>query len=361
MKYEKRITKLIDNFPKEGIDTLLVTGIANVRYLSGYRGEDASLLLSKRKRFLVTDSRYELQAKMDTRNFEIRLVNGSYFQLISDLAKETKTARLGFEYTHLPYGQYDQIKKLPVGAELVPVFKLVEGLRMIKDADEVELIKDSISVLREAVFYFESILRPQMTESALVAEMEYFVKARSQERAPFGIIVASGSNSALPHARPTARAIKPKDKVLLDLGVDLDGYKSDLTRMFFLGKIDTRSRKIYNIVKEAQRRSIKAIRPGVDISDIDRIARSFICRKGFGDFFGHALGHGVGLEVHEAPAASNKSHTVLKAGMVFTVEPAVYLPNWGGIRIEDMVLVTRKGCEILTDDIDKRLQKRIDY
>jgi len=141
--------------------------------------------------------------------------------------------------------------------------------------------------------------------------------------------------------------------VLLDLGVSYEGYKSDLTRVFFLGKIDSEHRKIYSIVREAQRRSIKAIRPGAKISDIDKIARGFINGKGYGRRFGHSLGHGIGLEVHESPSVSSSNHAVLKPGMVFTVEPAIYVPGWGGIRIEDMVLVTTKGCEVLTDDIDK--------
>ena len=230
---------------------------------------------------------------------------------------------------------------------------LVEGSRLIKDETEISLIRDSVAILENAVLYFESMLKPGLSENDLASRTEYFIRAASGEWASFEIIVASGPNSAFPHARPGDRIIKPNDMVLLDLGVSYDGYKSDLTRVFFLGRINDKQKKIYGIVKEAQRRSIKAVKPGAKISKIDGIARGFITDKGFGGRFSHSLGHGIGLEVHESPSISSRNHAEIKPGMVFTIEPAVYLPGWGGIRIEDMVLVTKKGFEVLTDDIDK--------
>ncbi len=349
----KRAERIVGNFGKEGIDSLLVTRPANIFYLSGFRSSDAALFITKNKRFLITDSRYELEAKKNIKGFNIEIVDGSFFDLIRNLVKSVKVRRLGFEYRYLSYGEHAEIKKRLTGVELVPVIKMVEDSRVIKDPEEIALIKAAVLILKNAVTYFKSILKPGLSEIDLAVQMEYFIMAASGERSSFEIIVASGSNSAFPHARPTKRVIKPNDMVLLDLGVNYDGYNSDLTRMFFLGKINHKSEKLYDIVKEAQRRSIKAIRPGAKISRIDSIARDFIRKKGFGDNFGHALGHGIGLEVHEAPAVSSKNHAELKPGMVFTIEPAVYLSERGGIRIEDMVLVTRKGCEILTDDFDK--------
>lgn len=349
----QRINRVTNSLEKEGIDALLVTKPANVRYLSGFSGGEASLCLSDKKKFLITDFRYELQAKQEVKGFEIKLVDGSFFDLVGNLAKTLKVKRLGFEYKYLTYGEHAQIKERLNTVELIPTFDIVERLRRIKDAHEIRLIKSSILILKEAVRYFKSTIKRGLTEKQLAADVEYFIKIAGGEKSSFDIIVASGPNSALPHARPSGRSIEPNDMVLLDLGVDYKGYNSDLTRLFFLGKINSKNKKIYDVVKEAQRRAIKEVRPEVEIAKVDAVARDFIRKEGFGKHFGHALGHGVGLEVHEAPAISNKNHTVLKPGMVFTIEPAIYLPDWGGIRIEDMVLVTRKGYEILTDDIDK--------
>jgi len=348
-----RIKRVIEDFSKDGIDAFWVTKAANVRYLSRYEGDDASLFITGKKQFFITDSRYELQAKRDTEGFTVKIVKGSLSETLADLANKLKVRRLGFECNDITHGQYARLMRSLPETELVPVSDMVERLRLIKDAGEIHLIRKSVSILEKSFTHFKAILRPGLAERDLAAELEHFIKAAGGDKSSFDIIVASGSNSALPHARPGKRRIKPNDMVLLDLGVSYEGYNSDLTRMFFLGKINPRTKKIYDTVREANRRSIKAIRPGVEISKIDEIARGFIRKKGFGDCFGHALGHGIGLEVHESPSISGRNHAVLKPGMIFTIEPAVYLPGWGGIRIEDMILVTRKGCEVLTDDIDK--------
>jgi Xaa-Pro aminopeptidase len=338
---------------KHDVDAILVTKPQNVRYLSGYTGEDACLLIMSSKRYLLTDERFALQARQDVEDFKIVIAGLPLPEVISRLTKKTKIRRLGFESSHLSYASYERIKSGVPGAVVVPVYGMIEALRQVKDEAEMALIRDSVNILENAVTYFRSILKPGLSENDLAARTEYFIRAASGEWASFELIVASGPNSAYPHARPGDRIIRPNDMVLLDLGVSYEGYKSDLTRVFFLGKIDSERKRIYGIVKEAQRRSIKAIKPGAKISDIDKIARGFINGRGYGKKFGHSLGHGIGLEVHESPSISSRNHAVLKPGMVFTVEPAVYIPGWGGIRIEDMALVTAKGCEVLTDDIDK--------
>ena len=340
---------------QQGMDAFFVTKPENIRYLIGYGGDDAYLLLAGGRRFLITDPRYYLQAKKDAGDFEIVIAKGPASQAMADLSEKLKLKKIGFESAHLTCLTHEKIAgKLAVAdAEFLPLVDAIEGLRQIKDETEIALIKDSVAVLENAVLYFETMLKPGISENDLASKTEYFIRAASGEWASFEIIVASGPNSAFPHARPGDRIIKPNDMVLLDLGVSYKGYKSDLTRVFFLGKINVKQKKIYDIVKEAQRRSIKAIKPGAKISEIDGIARGFINDKGFGGRFGHSLGHGIGLEVHEGPSISSRNHAEIKPGMVFTVEPAVYLPDWGGIRIEDMVLVTKKGCEVLTDDIDK--------
>lgn len=338
---------------RQGIDSFLVTRPENVRYLSGYSGNGACLVFARGEKFLITDARYYLQAKRDVKDFGIIIAESPVSDILAGLAARLRFRKLGFESPHLPYGAYERISAKLVGVEFVSLPDTVERFRQIKDGSEIAHIRDSVAILENAVLHFKAMLKPGLSENDLASKTEYFIRAASGEWASFEIIVASGSNSTFPHARPTDRIIKPNDMVLLDLGVSYEGYKSDLTRVFFLGKINAKQKKIYDTVKEAQRRSIKAIKPGAKISEIDGIARGFINGKGFGKGFGHSLGHGIGLEVHEAPAVSSRNHAEIKPGMVFTVEPAVYLPGWGGIRIEDMVLVTRKGCEVLTDDIDK--------
>jgi Xaa-Pro aminopeptidase len=348
-----RIKRVIAALGKERVDAFLITKAANTRYLSGYKGDDAALFITRKRRFFITDSRYELQARRDTKGFTVKIIKSSLAETVSDLARALKVKRLGFERDDLTYAQHERLAGKFSAIELVPVSDIVERLRRIKDPGEMRLIRRSVLILEKALTRFKAILRPGLTERDLAAEMEHFIKASGGERSSFDIIVASGSNSAFPHARPTGRRVKLNDMVLLDLGVEYEGYNSDLTRVFFLGKINPRIKKIYDTVKEANRRSIQAIRPGAEISKIDGIARGFIRKRGFGAYFGHSLGHGIGLEVHEGPSISGRNHTVIKPGMVFTVEPAVYLPGRGGIRIEDMILVTKKGCEVLTDDIDK--------
>ncbi|MDD5072971.1 MAG: Xaa-Pro peptidase family protein [Candidatus Omnitrophica bacterium] len=340
---------------RQGIDSFFVSKPENVRYMSGYGGDDAYLLFAKSKKYFITDSRYYLQAKKDVKSFKIIIAKVPVSRLLAEILAKSKAGKTAFEAGQLPYAAYKRIagKLAEKGIRFLPLEGAVEGLRQVKDAPEIALIRDSIAILENAVLYFESILKPGLSENDLASKTEYFIRAASGEWASFEIIVASGKNSAFPHARPGDRIIKPNDMVLLDLGVSYEGYKSDLTRVFFLGKINTKQKKIYGIVKEAQRRSVKAIKPGAKISEIDGIARGFINAKGFGSGFGHALGHGIGLEVHESPSVSSRNHAKIKPGMVFTIEPAIYLPDWGGIRIEDMVLVTKKGCEVLTDDIDK--------
>jgi len=351
--FNKRLNRVKGLLEKHDVDSILVTKPQNVRYISGYTGEDACLLITPSKRYLITDERFALQAKKDVRDFSIVIAGPSLPDVITGLARKAKIGRLGFESSDLSYASYERIKSGVKGAEAVSVHGMIEAIRQVKDEAEIGLIRDSVNILENAVTYFRSILKPGLSENDLAARTEYFIRAASGEWASFELIVASGANSAFPHARPGDRLIRPNDMVLLDLGVSYEGYKSDLTRVFFLGKIDSEHKRIYSIVKEAQRRSIKAIKPGARISDIDKIARGFINGKGLGKRFGHALGHGIGLEVHESPSISSRNHAALKTGMVFTVEPAVYIPGWGGVRIEDMVLVTRKGCEVLTDDIDK--------
>ncbi|MFH0771555.1 MAG: Xaa-Pro peptidase family protein [Candidatus Omnitrophota bacterium] len=349
----ERVKKLSAILSKDGLDSILITSAANVRYLSGFSGGAACLFISKGKRFFITDSRYELQAKKDTAGFDIIILKRSLPDSIADLVKDLGIKIVGFEPDSLTYSRYERISKGFGQSALRPFAGAVEELRERKDSMEIQLVRKSVSILKSAVDYFKSILKPGITENELAARTEYFIRHSGGEGASFDIIVASGGNSAFPHAKPQGRAVKANDMVLLDLGVNYRGYNSDLTRVFFLGKITSKRKKIYDIVKQAQKRAIELIAGGTKIFEIDAAARDFIRQEGFGGCFNHALGHGIGLEIHENPSLSGSNQAILKQGMIFTVEPAIYLPGWGGIRIEDMILVKKKGYEVLTDDIDK--------
>jgi Xaa-Pro aminopeptidase len=232
---------------------------------------------------------------------------------------------------------------------------LVESFRQIKSKNELSKIKKAIEITKLAFQYAKTIIRVGVRENELACLLESFIKERGADSFSFDIIVASGQNTSYPHYKTSKKRLKKGEVLLIDMGVNYLGYKSDLTRIFFLDKITPVIRRIYNIVLMAQERAIKNIKPGVPISEIDRTARQFITRQGFGRYFGHSLGHGIGLEVHEDPHISFKNNNLLTENMIFTVEPAIYLPGRLGIRIEDMVLVTPNGAEILSGDIDKSI------
>jgi len=339
------------------MDGLIVSSDANISYLTGSPSRDSKLLISKNKNVYFTDSRYITAAKKALGSkFIIKKVKHSFAKIIAETCAELKLETVGFEDRALSVAEHRHLQKEfshRHRLEPVPCSGLVESLREIKDAQEIENIRQSLAITALALKFAQEIILPGRKELEIVGELERFIRYHGAEKAAFEIIVASGPNSAYPHHLPTQRKIKENEPVMIDIGVDYLGYKSDLTRVFFLGKMDALARRIYNIVTEAQKRAIKKIKPGVEISQIDAAARDFIAQKGYAKYFGHALGHGVGLETHEAPNISPNNHGRLKPGMVFTVEPAIYLPGKFGIRIEDMVLVTRKGAEVLSGTINQ--------
>ena len=327
---------------KEKLDGLFVSKPENVSYLSGFKGGESYLLITQKKNFFITDSRYAEQAKKETKGFKIE--SGSIVELI----KKNKLKRCGFEAKHITYGEVSKIRDRLTSEEFLPTYDLVEDLRVIKTVDEINKIKKAIAVCLAALDSLKGNIKPGDSEARLAAYIEYQMKLAGALRASFDIIVLSGANASMPHGWPSARLIKKNEAVFIDAGALVNGYNSDLTRAYFIGKPPVKIRKIYDIVKRAQELAIKAVRPGAAASEIDRIARNYIKKQGFGDYFGHAVGHGVGREVHEAPSISPKSKAILKPGMVFTVEPAIYVPGLGGIRLEEMVLVTEKGKQVIS-------------
>ncbi len=350
-----RINKLFAKLNQENLDGLIVSSSANISYLTKHASRESYFLVSEKANIYFTDSRYTEEAKDNLRNLaEIKKTNGSVFKIIAHTCLDLGLRRIGFEERCLAYGEYKKIKEeLKKKAALIPTYGLIEELRQIKEPEEISKIKKAVQITASALEFIGKFILPGKRELEIVAELERFIRYQGATDSAFEIIVASGTNSSFAHHIPTKRKIKNDELVLIDIGADYFGYKSDLTRVLSSGKISSLEKKIYHIVLEAKDRAIRKTKPGVSIKEVDAASRRYITQKGFGEFFGHNLGHGVGLEVHEEPNISSKNSNVIRPGMVFTIEPAIYLPGKFGIRIEDMVLVTTEGVEVLSGAVVK--------
>jgi len=345
-----RLRSILEKLAQEDLDCLMVTSSSNISYLTRYGSRDSYFLISRKKNVYFTDSRYLEEARQALRGIAtIKKIDGAIFDLIAHTCIEIKAKRIGFEARHLAYSGHAKMQHaLKKGARLIPTTDLVEDLRQIKDSGEIAKMRQAISITIKALQFIKHFIKPGKREIEVAAELERFIRYQGATASAFDIIVAAGPNSSFPHHVTSARKIRENEPVLVDIGVDYQGYKSDLTRVFFLGKIDILAQRVSDIVLTAQRRAIEKIMPGLALKEIDAASRAYITREGFGAFFGHGLGHGLGLQVHEKPHVSGKEAGVLVPGMVFTVEPAIYLPGKFGIRLEDMVVVTKKGCEVLS-------------
>lgn len=348
-----RLDRVAATLAQDEADALLVSSETNVRYLTGFTGDSSVLLVTPRRHVLVSDGRYAAQIEQECPAVEahIRPVGQELNDALAEVVRALGIRRLAFEASVLSVGDYHALKaKLPLVAWL-PAEGRVETLRAVKDEAEVAAIRAAIAVAERAFAMLRAGLRPGDTEKETADALEHYLRHCGAAAASFPPIVAVGVRSALPHARPSATArIGDNEFVLVDWGASATPapYKSDLTRVVVTGKVTPKFETIYRTVLAAQERAIRAIRPGAVARDVDAEARSVIEEAGFGAFFPHGLGHGVGLDIHEAPRLRKESDVALEPGMVVTVEPGIYLPDWGGIRIEDDVLVTPDGCEILT-------------
>jgi Xaa-Pro aminopeptidase len=345
--YKLRLKKLRAELQKRGLGSLVVTNETNVRYLSGFKGGDSLVVITPDSQFFLTDSRYTEDAGDSVSGFTIVEVTTSTYDCLGQIVKKNRIKRIGFESLNLPYEIAHRLAGHIRPAKLVSTKNIIENLRAIKDLKEIEAIKRSIVVTNHVLKKVAGKIRPGISELSISDSIECeFIKMGA--RIAFETITASGRNCSKPHAHATDNKISNNDVVMLDMGCRLDLYNSDITRMFFIGKVKDKIKEIYGIVRSAQSAAIEKIKPGVKISEIDLAGRGYIDRKGYGKFFGHSLGHGIGMDVHEEPSISKRNDSILKSGMVFTVEPAIYLPKLGGVRVEDMVLVTDNGCKILT-------------
>ncbi len=360
---DSRITRVRDRASALGVDGLLVTHLANVYYLSGLRASAAALLVDAGQVTLVTDARYETAARAladsaaSPASLVVTRVPGSYDEAIRDLVRERGLARVGVEAGHLTLARWQWLSGSLAGhATLVPTEGVVEDERLVKDAAECERLRTAGRLLAGIVPSALDRVRAGRTEREVAADVEHALATAGFDDRAFETIVASGPRSALPHARPSGRRLGDGDLVVVDFGGVYDGYCVDLTRTACVGRSTAEATRLHAAVLAAQTAAIAAVRPGISASQVDTAARSVLDQHGLAEAFGHGTGHGLGIEVHEAPRIASPrrlqgvaSDVVLQAGMVFTVEPGVYLPGRGGVRIEDDVLVTASGCEILTD------------
>lgn len=350
-RFAKRRSKLIRQIKKSGGDGLLVTCFTNVSYLTGFTGDDSYLFISPTATVLISDSRYSTQISEECPDLDacIRSPGQTMSATVSKVVKKAKATCIGFESHLTSYDLWTSFCDGVKSAEWLPMPGLVEGLREIKDKQEVTEIQEAITQAERAFHSVKSALTGGMTELQVAHQIEHTIRHLGGAGVSFPPIVAVGPRAALPHARPTEGLISEAGFVLVDWGAtNARGYRSDLTRLITTDKISTKLDKIYRVVLNAQRQGIAAIRPGIPCCEVDAKARAVIEDAGFGKRFGHGLGHGIGLDIHEAPRLGPISQTILKPGMVVTVEPGIYIPGWGGVRIEDDVLVTPDGCQILT-------------
>ena len=332
---------------KKALDGFLVTDIHNVRYLTGFSGSSGFLFVTGRENFFVTDFRYMEQAGKEIKNWDVVIETGNRIKIIESLSKKISVKELGFESSV----SYDFFRKISrIGIALNPVQGLVEKLRELKDRAELDSIREAVRRAEAAFIEVRPYIKKGAKEISIALKLQERLKRNGCNSVPFDIIVASGPNSAMPHARPTERRFVEGDLIIIDWGGEADGYYSDMTRTLLIkgGPGLGRKQEVYRTVLEANRKAIACVTPGVRSKELDETARDVIRRAGYGEFFGHGTGHGVGIQVHEAPRISwNKSERV-RENMVFTIEPGIYLPNVGGVRIEDMVLVGEKGPQVLT-------------
>jgi Xaa-Pro aminopeptidase len=333
------------------VDALLVSSVSNVRYLSGFTGDSSALLLTRDRALLISDGRYETQLAEECPELEvhIRPLGQPLILEIAGVVEKLGVGRVGIELSSLSAAEFLTLKEKLGGVDLRGVGDRVEALRAVKDREEIAEIRDAIAIAERAFAMLRAGIRRDETEKDVADALEGYLRRCGATAASFPPIVAVGRRAALPHAQPSADVrVGEADFVLVDWGATGRPYKSDLTRVLVTGKVTPKFEKIYRTVLAAQERGIAAIRPGVTAREVDAEARSVIEEAGFGRFFRHGLGHGLGMDIHEAPRLHKDSEVRLRPGMVITVEPGIYLPDWGGIRIEDDVLVTPEGCDVLS-------------
>ncbi len=361
--YRKRLSAVRNNLgqrPEMEYDAAWIIQPENRRYCSGFTAEDTqcnessgSLLINGEHALLVTDSRYTLQAQEEAADFSVKTLKSGFMDDFPELIKETGTKILGFEGDCLSWKKHreltEKLAALSPPVPLEPMDSVIEDMREIKEEIEIAALKAAALMISRILDELIPLLKPGMTEQEVAWEIKKLARAAGADGLSFPPIVASGPNGALPHAEPSNRKLRQGEPVIIDTGVKLDGYCSDITRTVFLGNPDKEFVDIYRTVRAAQLAALKSAKPHMQSVDLDFIARNFIKEAGYGDYFGHGLGHGVGLATHEGPRVGPRNPVTLKPGNVITIEPGIYIPGKGGVRLEEMVRITETGSEILTE------------
>lgn len=343
-KYRRRLEKVFERI-KTDSNAFLITNLKNIRYLTGFNGSFAVALLTKEVCYLLVDFRYIEQAKKEAKA-EILEFRDSWLKEIKKIIHKEKIKKLSFEVSC----SYETFSKLSEtrGIKLFPKRYVIETLRAIKDREEIEFIRKAVKIAEKAFLNIKANIKEGVSERSIAMLLEQEMKKLGSEQLPFPPIVASGNNSSMPHWRNSGKLLKRGDFVIIDWGAEYKGYFSDMTRTFIIGKATKRQIEIYETVNKARLEAIKKIKVGVEAKKIDAKARNLIKHSGYGEKFGHATGHGVGMDIHELPKINKSSKEIIQPGMVFTVEPGIYIEGFGGVRIEDMVVVGYKSVEILT-------------
>lgn len=345
-----RIKKLREVIKKIAIDAVLITSSENIFYLSGFTGSAGCLFITPSQKYILSDFRYWDQIAEESPEYKLVKTerDGAIASLKNLLKKYPNIKRVGFEDDKVSFAYHKKITKELNNLKFTPMEGKITELRVIKSEKELEFMKKAAIIANKALERVRKSIKPGVTEKYIASLLQMEMKEMGAEKESFDIIVASGPNGALPHAKPGDRKIRKDDLIVIDFGAKYNGYCSDMTRTICLEKMSPKQEKIYKIVERAQKAALNYIKAGVICGNVDKKARNLIEKEGYGKNFGHGLGHGIGIEVHEAPNFRPNVKTVLKPGMVISVEPGIYISGFGGVRIEDLILVTRGGCRILT-------------
>ncbi|MEW9699149.1 M24 family metallopeptidase [Paenibacillus sp. SI8] len=345
---EKRIERVRKLMQQQDFPALLITNAYNRTYVSGFTGSSGYVLITLDRAILITDFRYMTQAPQQAKHFEIVEHKAKAIDTVKELLQHQGIAKLGFEQADVSYGDFLSYQEGLPGIELLPTSRIVEQIRIIKDEAELQILQEAADLADQTFSHILSFLKPGAVEKDIALEIEMFIRKNGGTSTSFETIVASGERSALPHGKAIDCVLQGNEFVKLDFGAYYKGYCSDITRTVMLGKPTDKHKEIYDIVLEAQLNCLANLKPGITGREGDEYARDVIVKHGYGDYFGHGTGHGLGMEVHESPRLSKTEDMILTPGMVVTVEPGIYLPGFGGVRIEDDAVITDAGIKILT-------------
>lgn len=342
-----KLAKLRTALEEHGVDGILISNEYSRRYMTDFTGSAGVVIVSKTDAVFITDFRYTEQAASQVKDYRIVQHTKTLIEEVANQVTEMGIKSIGFEKDDVTYSSYELYKQV-IQADLVPLSGLIEKIRLIKTEEEISIIKAACRIADEAFEYIVTYIKPGMTELDVSNELEFYMRKLGASSSSFDTIVASGVRSALPHGVATSKVIEKGDFVTLDFGAVYNGYISDTTRTIAVGEPSEQLKEIYQVVLDSQLLALEKVKPGMTGKEADAIARDYIASKGYGEAFGHSLGHGIGLEVHEGPGLSFRSDIILEPGMIITIEPGIYLPNIGGVRIEDDAIVTENGLEKLT-------------